>query len=289
MSDSKERDAMLAICGLLGSGEQIIRAHAFPDNGTLAMLVKAGALVEHGVVESVWCDECDDGHFAALHRDPETERFGWICPQHGFIEAELEEIRQYRVDIDRVADSLADGVTSSSTKDFKLSPGFLWRIGHYPFKDRRVEILLVPRIRGLDELARIQDVTQKLPTPDLGLVLVADGLPLSGATLLNGYHVWPLAEVITIDSAGRLRFDEIELERAIRKHIPERLPPRPGRPSGIEATRVVYNELMNQGYERGRNATAREIEKRWTEVLPGEKPPSLVTIKKHVSEIRKEQ
>jgi hypothetical protein len=259
---------------------------AFADRAVLGKLVNAGALVESGPIDTVWCNACDSGHWAAIQEEFGRSSPGWICPDYGFILQEIDALRSYRLNIEKIASSLSNGLTPWTTQQFDLAPGFLWRLGRYEFGDKRVELLLVPRVDGLAEVERVQLTAERLQRPDIGLVLMANSQSLRGMVIAEKYHAWPLNDVLKFDSDGELCVDRHELKAIIQHLLPESPKPRSGRPSSLQSVRYAHQEVMREKPDiAGRNVIANAIYDRWPTLFPGKKRSGLSTIKAHLTAI----
>ena len=281
-----ENQATQILCDLLASGCANIRSTAFADQAALASLTNAGALVESGTVDNVWCDACDPGHLAAIRTEFDGGRLGWICPDYGFIPAETDALRSYHLNIKKIALCLSKGLTPWKTQEFDLAPGFLWRLGRYEFGDKRVELLLVPRVDGLAELDRVQFVTKRIQKPDIGFALTANGQKHRAMAIAEKYYAWPLNDVLRIDSNGELCIDRQELEAIIQQLLPAPPEPHSGRPSRLQSVRSAYEELVREKPDIvGRNLIASAIYNDWAKLSPGTPRLGLSTIKGHLTVI----
>jgi hypothetical protein len=283
-----EQCAAQVLCNLLASGCVDIRSTTFANQVALDKLINVGALVESGAVENVWCDACDAGHHATIQMEVDGGRLGWTCPDHGFIPAEIDAIRSYRLNIEKIAACLAKGLTPWTTQQFDIAPGLLWRLGRYAWRDKRVELLLVPRIDGLARLESVRGKANRIQRPDIGLVLIANAQRHRGMAIAEKYFAWPLNDVLTLDSSGELRIDTQELDAIVEQLLPLPAEARSGRPGNLECVRCAYHELLQSHPDiRGRNATARALHTRWDELCPGQPKPGLSTIKSHLTKIMK--
>ena len=87
-----------------------------------------GILREMELAESVYCDQCGDPHFSDVHWVTPGVAACFGCPTEGVIDIEIDRLRQWRIDTDRIAGLVAGSLDLTSPVENYLS-NHLWHIG----------------------------------------------------------------------------------------------------------------------------------------------------------------
>jgi hypothetical protein len=87
-----------------------------------------GLLPETELAEVVVCDQCGDAHWAEVYWVTPGVKACFGCDAEGVIDIELDRLRQWRIDADRVAGLVAGSLDLSSPIEVLLRER-LWRIG----------------------------------------------------------------------------------------------------------------------------------------------------------------
>jgi len=279
--------AIQLLCDLLAAGPGPFRAEAVGDPLTIARLQASDVLVETGSSPTAWCTECDGGHLAAVIRDEEG-RQGWVCPQNGFVEAEPKQLRQLSLDTDRLVRGLST-ICGARTARQPAAPDGIRIIGTCTSEGPRTGLLLASRLDEAAAIEPLRELVRRLPLADITLVLVADqalSVPISANPLIAS---WPLADLLTIDETDGIALDPDRLADAARHLLPKPPKARPGRPSGIDATRSAVEKLRSLGRcPTGRNAAADAVYNSWMELDPGIPRPALSTLREHLTILLRE-
>jgi hypothetical protein len=98
----------------------------FCEHPALNGLLRGGHVVESGVVQSIACTECDTLHDAEIIY--EQDRYGYYCPELGFIPVTRDRIRGLKPDLAMVVSGLADAMECRRRKKTPLQ-GETWRLG----------------------------------------------------------------------------------------------------------------------------------------------------------------
>lgn len=280
--------AIDTLCDLIAEGVEHVGSAALEGEAMRACLTDWGAIVENGVTATVWCDQCDEGHFATVRRDPDGFGLAWTCPEAGVVIAPAERFRRFRVQPATVVRALADGLTRLRTFDPKHGNEGLWRLGQFDTSDFRVELLLSARAADGERLSLLRHVIRGLPPCHLGVILSAEqiGEPLQ---VQSNWWAVSLRDHLEVSGYVRLRVDAGELERTVRWLRGEAAQARSGRPSGLAATKRVFEHLQSRGeLVEGRNRRSRQIANAWPSVFGNRAPPSEATIRRHLTELAKE-
>lgn len=278
------------LCAVLRSGEDTIRGGAFGWIQDLEPLIAAGILVERGAVGSIHCDVCDEGHLATIGCHPQTGGLAWRCPEVGYVEIDADDIRAFRVNLPAIAAHLGSAFAIPRIHRPELLSGRLWRIGRAKTEIRMTEIWFLSDHPTPAAIAEFSDRVTLSPKCDVGLLLHPGGPGAAARAMPRRYLALSLEELVIFDEGGRLSVDPDALDRAIETALPEPVPNKPGRPSGINGTRAVMDWLEERDLlPPGRNAAAKAVRENWRKVFPDVAPPSLSTINSHVSAIRNQQ
>jgi len=282
--DRTNAAAIRTLCSLVADGMLQIRGNTVSD-AVLQLLKAWGAVREIGSAETVWCNECDLGHLAAVTQNPAGDDLGWVCPEAGFVSAKAHELRAFKIELDKIAESLSDDFTTPGSFDNLCGSTGVWRLGQRAIKNGRAEILLVSRMRNRDDADTLAHAAKHLPPAHLKIMLIAEG---SDETVeqVNGWFSYPLSELL--DARGsKLRIDAEEFDLSVSALLLRSPLAKAGRPSQKEMTRQALKWLDSHSmWEEGRNATVRQLQRFWPAIFGGEAAPPSSTLEKHVTSIR---
>ncbi len=161
-----------------------------------------GILREMELAESVYCDQCGDPHFAGVHWVTPGVEACFGCPTEGVIDIEIDRLRQWRIDADRVA-GLVPGSLDLSSPIATLLREHLWHIGRRRLGGRYRDIFL-----GIGAGTPVSEMSAAIRStigPGAALLLTVgcsgnpDGLPSS-------HHLIDLASVSRVEG-GRIAVD----------------------------------------------------------------------------------
>ncbi|MCL4853894.1 MAG: hypothetical protein KJZ78_21250 [Bryobacteraceae bacterium] len=118
-------------------------------------LMQMGLLRETELAESVICDNCMEGHYAIVLwtenvRSPSGRSPVIGCPEQGALDIEPERLRQWAVDMPRVANLLASALDLSGPVEPALADHRLWSLGRRHLAGRFREFFMVIGADGSD-------------------------------------------------------------------------------------------------------------------------------------------
>ena len=114
----------------LAAGEVTICADEVPrwDKNQWEEVLGLGLLRETELAGAVVCDQCGEAHWAEVYWVTPGVKACFGCDTEGVIDIELDRLRQWRIDADRVAGLVAGSLELSSPIEVLLRER-LWRIG----------------------------------------------------------------------------------------------------------------------------------------------------------------
>jgi len=141
-----------------------------PDVDALA---KLDVLRDGGTATHISCSACGDGHVEEVQRigDDQRARFFIICPTAGRVRVTVDELKQWTIGVNALADHLARALGTKAATS--LVAGRLWRLATTKWGERAREVLLA---RGLSWEDAAQ-VISRVPRGGPPIVLVASPAP----------------------------------------------------------------------------------------------------------------
>lgn len=173
-------------------------------------LMEMGLLRETGLAESVICDNCDEGHYAAVVwtenvRSPSGMSPVIACPVIGAVDIEPERLRQWVVDVPRVAGLLASALDLSGPVEPVLADHRLWSLGRRHMAGRFREFFLVAGADG-------SDVPPVVERADRIATAVSPVLLVPSQALK--YEAWPSGkvQVFSLAAVASLQGDRLAVD-----------------------------------------------------------------------------
>ncbi len=215
---------------LLALYPRTIRGKAVGSDAVLADAVRFGVLVPAGTVERVFCDQCDEQHFADIESVAGSQ--GWYCPTDGFVQASPADIAAYSVSVNAFVDHLAKAMDRPRRWAKPRGTPILWSIGSMSISGLRVGTYYASNAGDPHVFTQVLRLLSSEPRADSIAVLTNDSRDLSGLTLPTVGRLVSIVEVVTIGECGiKLQTEEIG-----RHVIPDNLIRRrkAGRPNDAE-------------------------------------------------------
>lgn len=188
----------------LAAGELTIRADEVPrwDKNQWEEVLGLGLLRETELAGAVVCDQCGAAHWAEVDWVTPGVKACFGCDTEGVIDIELDRLRQWRIDADRVAGLVAGSLDLSSPIEVLLRER-LWRIGRRRMGGRYRDIFF-----GVGAGLPVADMSAAIRSsigPGYALLLTVgtDGNPEG---IPAGQHRLDLASVSRIEG-GRVVID----------------------------------------------------------------------------------
>jgi len=209
----------------LAAGEVTICADEVPrwDKNQWEEVLGLGLLRETELAGAVVCDQCGEAHWAEVYWVTPGVKACFGCDTEGVIDIELDRLRQWRIDADRVAGLVAGSLDLSSPIEVLLRER-LWRIGRRRMGGRYRDIFfgVGAGLPGAEMSAAIRSSIG--PGSALLLTVGADGNPEG---IPAGQHWLDLTSVSRIEG-GRV---VIDLDYVEERLAGEAAPPRKSSPS----------------------------------------------------------
>lgn len=263
--------AAARLCEIIAQGGKVSADFYDGDDGFTA-LVRHGYLHGVGVLASVVCDECDAPHSAPVVY--EGERYGYFCPDLGFLRLDLAQLDAFSPDISKLIDRLADALGCRQRKSSSIH-GETWRIGAVQTDAATVMIYFHPALATENDARALQDALGREVRSDWRLVVTAKGaLPMAG---LATVRLDDLAEIDTATGALHVLADPDVLAGVPRKSIG-------GRPAehGKLLKPLIESRIREGAAAKGLNAEAAEVRDVIASKYPDRPIPSDSAIKRYI-------
>ena len=188
----------------LAAGEVTICADEVPlwDKNQWEEVLGLGLLRETELAGAVVCDQCGEAHWAEVYWVTPGVKACFGCDTEGVIDIELDRLRQWRIDADRVAGLVGDSLDLSSPIEVLLRER-LWRIGRRRIGGRYRDIFF-----GVGAGLPVAEMSAAIrssigPSSALLLTVGTDGNPEG---IPAGQHRLDLASVSRVEG-GRVVID----------------------------------------------------------------------------------
>lgn len=233
-------------------------------------------VVEAGVMASVVCDECDMPHAAEVAF--EDGRYGYYCPDLGFIALERSAVEAVRPDPGRLVLSLADAFGCKRRKTTPIL-GQTWRIGALNTDACDVMLYFQPTLYTEDDTRDLTDALRREVRAQWRLVVTAAGtMPVAGA---QAVRLDDLAELDRETGALRILAAPPDLLGMPRKNPG-------GRPSAHgDLLRPLIEKRIQTGQAlKAINAEFLEVRNAFKAAYPNHPLPSESAIKRYIRSAR---
>jgi hypothetical protein len=201
----------------LAAGEVTICADEVPrwDKNQWREVLGLGLLRETELAGAVVCDQCGEAHWAEVYWVTPGVKACFGCDTEGVIDIELDRLRQWRIDADRVAGLVAGSLDLSSPIEVLLRER-LWRIGRRRMGGRYRDIFF-----GVGAGLPVAEMSAAIrssigPGSALLLTVGTDGNPEG---IPAGQHRLDLASVSRIEG-GRVVIDLDYVEERLAGEAP---------------------------------------------------------------------
>jgi len=239
-------------------------------------LLDCGFIQKKGIIQSVLCDQCDAPHDAEIVF--EDARYGYYCPDLGFVPKSRSELKAVKANIDKFVSSFAEHLEVKRRKTTPIADD-IWRIGVLSSLNSDLVVYFCPTLRDAEDLEACRAALGREVKASYGIIFTA-----LGELELPPYKTVNLTEALSFDAASKtfiLDFDLFELAG-----VP--VSQTGGRPSTYAKD---INMLIEQREKLsialdGRNDEAKAVLAAFKEQFPNKPPPALSTVKRYVSEFR---
>ena len=187
-------------------------ADHFADAGR--QLSNSGALRSLDNATVVTCRVCHDDHPAEVEFEERTKSYHHFCPEAGWVEVPLEDLKQYRLHYPSLLAALARALKiPEQFKPACLVDDILWNLGDAPHGERKIAVLFGRRLNYDDNLDRAIDaLTNQIGRPRGVLLSTTDRL--SRHVRLPGHHRFlPLRDCVVAGASG------LEIDQGIIKGV----------------------------------------------------------------------
>lgn len=241
-----------------------------------ADLLRTGLLREAGVVKSIVCDDCEDPHGAAVVFD--DERYGYYCPELGFVALEREQIVGAEPDFGKVVDALASAF-GCKRRNSKPVHGATWRVGVIETDQDGVAVYLNPRLRDGNDLHDLEAALRcEVVSPRCVVLTACGSLTAAGSKTVN------LADAVDLDPAtsALIAISDLPAIAGVRRV------PTGGAPNLFEEKSFALLAMRERrGLSlKGRNEEAAALREVFSEHFPADSPPSTSSENRYVTKFR---
>jgi len=215
------------------------------DQGQWREILNLGLLREMELDTAVLCDQCGEAHWADIHWVAPGERACYGCPTEGVIDIEIDRLRQWRIDADRLAQLLATSLDLSSPVEC-LRHDCLWRLGRRRIGGRFRDLFL--GVSGNQTVFELSGSAQASIGRGSALILTV-GCDVSPTGIPAEHHLLELDSVSHVGD-GRVILDLDYLEDHLVERRPAQLKTRRSilAPSGTgweEVSITVFDEMLH--------------------------------------------
>ncbi len=254
-----------------------VRSGAYSTSPAYDHLIKAGLIEEAGIVSSVICDECEYPHDAKIIH--EGSQYGYYCPDLGFLSQSRADLIAVEPNLCAFIGQIADALTCKRRKSSPIGKE-TWRIGAVDSPAGDVALYLHPTLQDAQDMRDFQAALAGEVKSTFGVILTSQG-----TLTAPPFVTIQLEDVLSFEPmAGKLI---VTADLRTVAGVPEQRTG--GRPNDY---RKLLSDLFtlraNEGrILRGRNEEAKALQAEFQVRFPDIKCPSLSTVKKYVSEMRR--
>lgn len=267
--------ALALLCEIIALGGKV-GAAPFRGGPDFATLLRHGFIREAGVIASIVCDDCDTPHAAAV--DFEHGRYGYHCDSLGRVALDRIDVEAVRPDPANLVEHLFEALGCKRRKQSPIM-GQTWRIGALETVAGEVMLYFHPKLQSEEDMRHLSDALSREVRARWRLIITAAGtMPLADAQTVQ---LDDLAEVDVRTGAFRILVEPAELLGISPKN-------KGGRPNRYSA---ILSELTAERKRSGkvlpgRNKEADALLADFKRAFPKQKPPSISTVRGHVSKSR---
>lgn len=238
-----------------------------------ADLIRAGLVREAGVVQSIVCHDCEDPHDAAVNFA--GGRYGYYCPDLGFVALERDGIVGVEPDIGKLVDALANAF-ECKRRNSKPIHGATWRVGVVETDQGGVAIYLHPRIQDGSDLHHLEAALGREVGSAFSVVLTACGSLIAAES-----KTLKLADVVDLDPAASalVAITDVPAIAGVRRVLVGGAPNQ----FGADVKSIIAERSRNGRKLPGTNEEARAIIEVFSARHPAQEAPSLPTVKRYMN------
>jgi hypothetical protein len=201
------------------------------DKNQWQEVLRLGLLREADLATVVVCDQCGDAHWSEVHWVTPGVKACFGCDAEGVIDIEIDRLRQWRIDADRVAGLVAGSLELSSPIETLLRER-LWRVGRRRLGGRYRDIFFCVSA-GLP-VAEMAAAVRASIGPGSALLLTI-GVDSNPEGLPSGQHILDLALVSHVER-GHVVIDLGYVEERLAEDALSTRKPSPSIPGPAGAT-----------------------------------------------------
>ena len=126
-----------------------LAANSILQNPAYKALLNGGFIQERGIIQSVFCDQCDTPHDAEIVF--EDEQYGYYCPDLGFIPKARSELIAVQANTDFFISNLAELLGAKRRKATPVASD-IWRVGVVSSSNSDLVVYFCPTLRDAKDL-----------------------------------------------------------------------------------------------------------------------------------------
>ncbi|MCB1471165.1 MAG: hypothetical protein KDK08_29260 [Rhizobiaceae bacterium] len=263
--------ALTLLCEIIALGGNAAAA-LYRDDPRFAVLLRHGYLREAGVLTSVVCNDCDDAHAAPIVF--EDGRYGYQCPELGFVVLDRADVQAVRPDPLFLIDCLFEVMGCKRRKQTPVH-GQTWRIGSVETDAGEIMLYFHPNLESEDNARDVAHSLSREVRVQWRLIVTAIGTLAVGEA-----QTVKLIDFAAIDAetgAFRILTPPADLVGIPRKN-------KGGRPSeqGPALAEIISDRQKSGAALLGLNAESKAILAVFKERHPDKHFPSFETVRRHL-------
>jgi len=250
-----------------------VGASSYAIHPEFLALIECGFIAENGVFSSLLCDDCASPHEAKV--EFEGGRYGYHCPEFGFVPKERHELRSTEPDLDLFVEQIADHLGCKHRKTSPVSEN-VWRIGTVEAATANISLYFQPTLHSAQDVLDFERALLREVKPVHGIVMTATGK----------LAIPPLA---TIELRDCLSFDTATCRFAVDADLGAiaGIPPTRsgGRPSEYDDILIplIQSRKVSGRAKAGRNEEAKAVLQEFKSLHPDKNAPALSTVKTKIT------
>ncbi len=259
------------LCEIIAQGGKV-SASFYRGNPAFTGLMHHRFLRRSGVVPSIVCNDCDTSHAAEVVF--EDQRYGYHCPDLGFVPLAEVDVRAVQADLPRLVEHLADTFDCARRKPSPLHDQ-TWRIGVVGTDLGGVSLYFQPRLESGEDTRQLEHALSGEIQTEWKLVITA-----RGAVQVTDVRTVCLDNLVEFNAVSGVFKALVQPANLV--GVPRKNPG--GRPSehGPALAEIIAERMESGEALEGVKAEARAIQIKFEAKHPGRGAPTTRTIKRHM-------
>lgn len=252
--------------------------HSLAYSGLSAFedLTKGGLIEERGMVSSIVCEDCKTPHEAEVVF--ENHRYGYFCPEFGFVPKERSELIATTPNIAAFVGQLSESLNCKRRKSTPIA-GATWRIGAIETPAADLVVYFQPTLHDAHDLRDFQNALAIEVKANFGVIITA-----AGSLTIAPFKTVTIDDCLMFDTSTYCFGTGLDLPSISGVPIIRT----GGRPSEYakKLSSIIQYRIAAGFSLQGRNEEARAILQNYKLKFPNDRFPSLPTVQRHLTKIR---